>query len=402
MKTIKCTCCLENKTPSEMYFTKKGHHRQPCKECTSINKKRIRDGKKPLPAYGRSLDAIKNKPKIAEEPPKPASAIELVNKFTESTAMKILREEKRNLVKRIRDLQEQQKVLISLSTHTPAPILPTETKSGLREATAVVLCSDWHVEETINPEQVTGLNRFDMKIAGDRIERLVQGIIWKTRMYQERFQIRNMVVCLMGDLMTGYIHEEYLETNALSPTQTVLWLYDYIQGMLRKIRFEFPDLNITVVCEPGNHGRTTPKRRIATSAANSYEWLLYKFLEERFGHEDGFDFVVGEGKMTYLEIYDTTMRIIHGDDIGYGGGVGGVSIPLMKKIWNWNKGRKADMTVLGHFHQWTPHSMFNINGSLCGYSPFALTIGAPYEDPQQSYFLVDSKHGPTCFSPVWL
>jgi hypothetical protein len=42
------------------------------------------------------------------------------------------------------------------------------------------------------------------------------------------------------------------------------------------------------------------------------------------------------------------------------------------------------------------------NGSLIGFNPFAVSIGAKYEPPQQAFFLVDSKRGKTASYPIWV
>ena len=101
-------------------------------------------------------------------------------------------------------------------------------------------------------------------------------------------------------------------------------------------------------------------------------------------------------------MYDYTVRFTHGDQVGYSGGVGGVTIPLNKKIANWDVGRKADVTCIGHFHQYMslPHAV--INGSLIGYGPYAVSIGAKFEQPQQSFFLIDSRRGKTASYPIWV
>ena len=43
-----------------------------------------------------------------------------------------------------------------------------------------------------------------------------------------------------------------------------------------------------------------------------------------------------------------------------------------------------------------------MNGSLAGYSPYALSIKADYNEPSQVFFLMDKKRGKTIVAPIFL
>jgi hypothetical protein len=103
---------------------------------------------------------------------------------------------------------------------------------------------------------------------------------------------------------------------------------------------------------------------------------------------------------SYVKVYDTMIRFQHGHAIKYGGGVGGIYIPVNKAIAQWNKGRHADLDVFGHFHQARDGGNFICNGSNIGYNSFALSIKADYEQPRQQLFLMDKKRGRTCTWPI--
>ncbi len=114
-----------------------------------------------------------------------------------------------------------------------------------------------------------------------------------------------------------------------------------------------------------------------------------------------------EGPHSYIELYPgqpgaTTIRFQHGHMVKYGGGVGGLTIPLNKAIAQWNRGKHADLDVLGHFHQMFDGGNFIVNGSLIGYDSFALSIKASYEKPKQALFLIDRKRGRTFTCPILL
>ena len=108
------------------------------------------------------------------------------------------------------------------------------------------------------------------------------------------------------------------------------------------------------------------------------------------------------GQHSYLDVLGYTMRFMHGHQVRYGGGVGGIHIPLNKALAQWDKIERADYTVAGHFHQLVSGANYVMNGSLCGYNSFALSIKASYERPQQALFLIDKKYGRTVLAPVFV
>lgn len=324
-----------------------------------------------------------------------------------------LRDENRRLTSALASAEDRCEVLggfgagqaSSSLISAPRPIIqaPKLTKDRRREATAVVLCSDWHVEEVVDPIKVNGLNEFNLDIADYRIKRLTEGVLWLLDMHSSHIQIENVVLWLGGDLMSGFIHEDLMQNNSLSPTETILWLQARLHQMISSIGSARGVKKLTIPCSWGNHGRTSLKPRIATAAENSYEWLLYQQLARqppKTKAELVWD--VSKAELKYVDVYGKTLRFTHGDQIKYSDGVGGITIPLSKKIASWNIGKHADITCIGHWHQdiSLPHAV--VNGALVGYGPYSTHIGARFEQPSQSFFLVDSDHGKCCSTPIWL
>jgi hypothetical protein len=82
--------------------------------------------------------------------------------------------------------------------------------------------------------------------------------------------------------------------------------------------------------------------------------------------------------------------------------VGGITIPVRKKIAQWNKAERVNLDVFGHFHQQVDGGDFICNGSLIGYNAYAVSIGADYEQPKQTFFLVNKKWGKSMVTPVFV
>ena len=127
---------------------------------------------------------------------------------------------------------------------------------------------------------------------------------------------------------------------------------------------------------------------------------MYHVMESYFRDNKRVHFVIEDSYHTYLTVYNQTIRFHHGHAIKYGGGVGGLTIPVNKAIAQWNKTRNADLDVFGHWHQQFDGGNFLCNGSLIGYNAFALFIKAGFEAPKQLFFLIDKKRSKTVVCPI--
>lgn len=321
--------------------------------------------------------------------------------------------EKEKVKEAISELGVLREAMAARASLASAP-LPTirrrELGSGLREGTAVVLASDWHVEEQVRKEETPVGNIYTLAIAEERIGRFFTGSEWLVRFARERrfptgetagFQLRDMVLWLGGDLLTGHIHEELRETAALAPIQTLLWLKPRLIAGIDQLLSQLKLENLLVVCSHGNHSRDTQKIRRATGADHSYEYGMYCDLAEHFKKDKRVRVHATPAGHQYVKVYDFNLHFHHGDEIRYGGGVGGLSVPLNKAVYRWDRIQKAHYHHVGHFHQFLDGGNWLVNGSLIGYNAYAMSIQASPEPPQQAFYILDSKRGKTCLSPIW-
>jgi hypothetical protein len=273
---------------------------------------------------------------------------------------------------------------------------------GTSEVTPIVMASDWHNEEIVRPAQVSGLNTFNLEVFERRATQFWQDSLRLIQMFNKDVKITTVVLGLLGDFITGQIHEaENAENNALLPMDAIINAQNKIIAGI-DFWLEHSVYEIIVVCKVGNHTRTTKKVRAASENGHSLESLMYTFLAAYYRNVPRIKFVIDDGYHTYIDVYDRVCRFHHGHAIKYQGGVGGLYIPGKKKCANWNKARFAHRDFFGHFHQDLNDTMFTCNGSLIGYNSYAVRIGAEYEPPKQSIVLVDKRRGFTGKWPVYL
>lgn len=285
--------------------------------------------------------------------------------------------------------------------HVPA-IARRERASGEREGMMVVLASDWHIEERVDPEAIDGFNSYDLATSERRVSRFFDGILAVLEIYRGAARVRDLMLSLMGDLITGYLHEELLESNECSPilaSHTLKsWLVTGIDLLLAESGLE----TIHVPCTHGNHGRTTIKPRASTGAMNSFEHLLYLTLADHYRKEPRVRFHVPRSGHVYRQAFDFLLHFHHGDDVKYGGGIGGLAPPLLRRVAAWDKFRRCNYHHIGHFHQALDFGNVSCNGSLIGYNAYALKIGASPEPPAQLAYLLDSQRGKCLQTPIWV
>lgn len=278
-------------------------------------------------------------------------------------------------------------------------ITPSSKKDNESIMTAV--WSDWHVEESVDYESVNGVNEYNLDIAKKRVERCIESTVELYNSFSAGTNITTLVLALLGDFITNDIHDELVELNALKPIEACLWVRSVLTYGINYVLQHTPDdLKIIVQCHSGNHSRTTQKTRFSTEAGHSLEYFMYKVIADDFKGNPRIHFNVPTGYHSYLSYFGNLVRFHHGHAVKYGGGVGGLTIPVNKAIHQWNSIKHAELDVFGHFHQPMDGDKFIINGSLIGYSPHALAIKAEAKSPRQVAFLWHKQHKKTIVAPI--
>jgi len=276
-----------------------------------------------------------------------------------------------------------------------------ERRSGLREGVAVALLSDVHAGEAVDPAKVHGQNEYNLEVCRARVSRYFEGVRWLVENHQRAFNIREVMIGVLGDVVTGHLREEDLETSLLPPTLSTVFARGLLNDGVRFLLDELDVERINLLCVHGNHGRTTQRPRVKTSAENSFEHLMYLHMAEDWRGNERVRFVISAGDSLIVNVYDNLTRWMHGDEIRYRDGIGGITIPLNKAVFRLNKARKCIVTCLGHHHSYLSHPDAVINGSIVGYNEYAQKCTFPFEPPQQAFFILDSRRGKCMSTPIW-
>lgn len=278
------------------------------------------------------------------------------------------------------------------------------TQEVEHEATLVALLSDWHTEEPVDPAKINYVNEYNVAICKQRLDRWLNGLFSYLDMFRSKSVIKKLVLAVLGDLISGYIHADLREANSLAPPPALAKAFGFLYGIIKTLlaRGDFDE--ITMVCCHGNHSRTTDKPRIQMKAENSYEWLLYTILAFIFQDEPRLKWRISERYFVHQEIYGRTCRFHHGEVIKFNGGVGGITIALNKAIakWNTTPPKPAFLDALAHWHYSMAQPDALVNGSVIGYSPISEEFKMPYQRPCQQLFVMHPKNGRIVTTEIYL
>jgi hypothetical protein len=280
-------------------------------------------------------------------------------------------------------------------------INPSGKSTRLNRAIPIVSLSDWHIEERVESGVVNGFNDYNLKVAEERAKKLFVNLIKVNTILSRDVSINDMVLWLGGDFISGYIHDELIENNQLSPLEAIRAAKKMIRSGIDFI-LNNTKLNLIIPCSVGNHGRNTKKMHISTSYKTNYEFMMYCDLQDYYQYTKRVTFHINKSDDCYIESLGRVNRFFHGEQIKYGGGIGGLTVPLIKFIHRKNQQQHADMNFLGHFHQnLYPTQDSCVNGSMIGLSGYGYKLGFKPEVPCQAYTLLNQKYGYTIKTPLF-
>lgn len=306
----------------------------------------------------------------------------------------------REALKEIERLQQ----LVSIKDDVPIYShvkIEANKSTGKSEATAVVLASDWHLEQRVDANKIIYPNEYNLEIAEARAKQFFQATLTLLREAEQNVKINNLVLWLGGDFITGNIHTENLKICQLGPAQAICFARNLLISGIEFLLKE-TDVTITIPFNHGNHARITEKVWKSTEEDNSLEYILYDDIAYYFKNERRIKMVAPTGSVATVEIYGLKIGFVHGHHgFRYLDGVGGLYIPARKYIMR--KFRKANyyLICMGHHHQYLQDTMFLCNGSMIGYDQYADSCGFDFSLPMQTFFLIEEKRkGRTITRPI--
>jgi hypothetical protein len=295
--------------------------------------------------------------------------------------------------------------IIKLSESTPSIPEWVVKKPKGHNVTGIptLLASDWHWGEVVDPNQIGGVNEYNIQIAQQRAKAFIDTSIdlLKNRFNNPKYE--GVVFALGGDMFSGNIHDELATTNDIEVMPAVLDLWGTLVWCIEVLADEFG--KVFVPCVSGNHGRNTHKIQNKNRNYTNFDWLLYQFLNKRFENDKRVTFFIPDSSDAYYQVYGYKYLLTHGDQFRGGDGVIGCLGAIIrgdhkKRSRNAQINQEYDTMLIGHFHQLIQLQRLIVNGSLKGYCEYAYSNNFGYEPPRQALWITHPLHGITFSCPV--
>ena len=292
---------------------------------------------------------------------------------------------------------------LELGKTQPPKWLEAPKKAGAPGVPTVQL-SDLHWGEVVRAEQIGGVNSYNLAIARKRLETVVQTAIRISRSLSPTMQYPGVVVPLLGDMISGNLHDELTATNELNTMPTVLDLYRHLVAAITVLADAFG--KVFLPCVGGNHGRDTKKTWAKDRNHTSFDWLLYQFLAVAFADDPRVTFHIPDGSDVMYRVYGVRYLGTHGDQFKASdsiiGAIGPITRGAQKKLArNVAVDQAFDVMIFGHWHQRMLSSQLRGNGTLKGLDEYAYQGNFKFEPPSQNYWLTHPDHGITFDAPLF-
>lgn len=301
--------------------------------------------------------------------------------------------------------------IAALAPDPPAWLAPPPR--GKHHGTILLALSDTHFDEIVEPDQVLGLNAYNRSIAELRLHKAFSGAISLPRDYVGTNLVYDgIVVAHAGDLITGEIHDELIDTNEGKPTETIEFFLDPMIAGIKMLADHYGKVHVVEV--DGNHDRMYRRKRAKGAVSSSWSWLFWRQVARAFANDKRVTVTIPPARDTIFSIYDTSILMHHGDQFSGGGGIAGPLTPI--SIGDYRKRRKHndaakyagrtdlafDLQLMGHFHHRNSLPGIITVGSLKGYDEYAGEKNYPFEPASQELLVVTPERGITVQLPVWV
>lgn len=326
----------------------------------------------------------------------------------ESKYEKVLKE--RSAVDQLIDLAHE----LAPKSYTDAPAIRRPNNKGGgsgKPQSAVLLLSDTHIGQVIDPDQTLGQGRYDFPTFLARLKYLEESVA-SIMQDHTTTKVSELVVCLGGDMLHGALNH-----GAEAAQKNTLFSQFYAGGhalaqFLRNVTPLAP--KIRIYCTVGNHTRWGTQHKMPTeNRFSNFDQILYAYVQALTKDLSSVEWNLDTQPFALFDVQGFKFHLSHGCHLR--GGDKALGIP------NHSVGRMVSSTtqlfgkmgtpaphyyLVGHLHRSIalPHARGSvlINGGFAGIDGYGLAGGFSPVDPSQLFFLVHPKHGKTATYDIWL
>ena len=315
----------------------------------------------------------------------------------------------------IKDSVKKELIIESISqlapSFTPKTVQDYKTPNGefkgQHTQTMVAPLSDTHIGESVNQEQMVGLNSYNFDIFNQRLYGWANQLLNLVNYRRNIAEVDDLIVPMLGDMISGDIHEELARSNINNCMEQMIRGANLIAQALMFLAPHFKTIHVP--CVVGNHGRMTRKPPMKDKYMD-WDFMLYQWISTFCKNQKNITFDIPKSFLNTFEVYKNTILIMHGDSISGAGSSQSIAKALtsLRGVLQYqngvnletgsnNKVIQFDSAIIGHFHRIDEIDIgtgeLHIAGCMKGPDEFALQRLHAATKPKQLALYFHPKYG---------
>jgi len=298
----------------------------------------------------------------------------------------------------------------SIPGFSKVEVYPKRNKvAGDTPQAVVAPLSDTHIGEFIDLEQMAGLNSYNFEIFNNRLYGWATQLITLIELRRSAVPIPELVIPMLGDMISGDIHEELSNTNLTNCMMQMIRGANLIAQALMFIAPHFE--TVRVPCVVGNHGRMTRKPPMKDKYMD-WDYLMYQWIAALVQKQPNIQFHIPKSFLTVFRVCNRNILAMHGDAVSGAGSLASITKVLtnLRSVLHFKKGLENetgevpdsipahfDSVMIGHFHRVDELDIGTGSAHICGCmkgaDEFAMTRLQAVTKPQQIVTYWHPKYG---------
>ena len=290
---------------------------------------------------------------------------------------------------------------------------PTGKIKGNSVQSMIAPLTDTHIGDNVELEEMMGLNEYNIDIFNKRLYGWANQVITLAELRRNSAEVGELIVPMLGDMISGDIHEELARTNNDHCMGQMIRGANLISQALMLIAPHFD--KVRVPCVVGNHGRMTRKPPMKNKYMD-WDYMLYQWISVFCKDQKNIEFHIPKTFMTTINVCNRNILLAHGDFINGGGSGTSINrgVSNMRNVLSFRKGLKEelnhiqdnslesvpdnyDSALLGHFHRIDEIDIgtgaVHICGCMKGGDEFAMQRVQAINKPRQLVLYYHPKYG---------
>jgi len=247
----------------------------------------------------------------------------------------------------------------------------------------VLHITDAHFGEWIEIDS----NKYNFDVASKRLKKFVDESI----IFLEAKNVKNVIVALTGDIFNSNRRLDEVMNQASNRSNALFLGTKLIEYVILHLNKRFSSVHIASIS--GNESRLEKETGWSDSMmSDNFDFILFNILKYKFANYDNIKFIKGNPVELVININDTNMLLMHGNQIGQN-----VTKEVQQIIAKYSARKiRIDYVIFGHLHQAYISDFFSRGSSLCGgnaYSDKGLNLASK---ASQNLYIVGKNNEIIC------